>query len=764
LEQRNDAGAAPTSVAAQIEANEAEIYKRLVEGVSDYAIFLLTADGHIATWNKGAQRLKGYAPDEAIGQHFSVFYPPDAIEAQWPQEELRRAQALGRFEDEGWRVRKDGSRFWANVVITPVRDANGTLAGYSKITRDLTERRRHEVSLIESERNLRLLIEGVADYAIFRLDPHGIVTSWNLGAQNIKGYRADEVMGKHFSIFYPQSALDAGWPEHELRVAAAEGRFEDEGWRVRKDGRQLWANVVITAIRDETGALIGFSKVTRDLTERRRAEQALKASEENLRLLVEGVKDHAIFLVDPHGAVASWNAGAERVLGYTSDEIVGRPESVLYTPADQAAGKVQAELLAATHAGAFDVDGWRAPARRESIWTNTKTTAVRGPGGEITGFIKIVRDLSEGMRIQQLVDEGRRINEFMAMLSHELRNPLAPIHNAAHILKASGAEPQILWCGELIERQINHLTRLVDDLLDVSRVTTGKIHIQTHPLELNTLVKLAAEAARSTIRARGHALAVNLAPQAIPLRGDGTRLTQVIGNLLANAAKYTPTSGHIDISVSRQRGVALLEITDTGVGMSKALIERAFDPFVQGERGLERAGGGLGIGLTLVKKIIDLHGGSIAISSAGDGKGTKVTVSLPLETAMPIEAPQGAVAIDAASKRVLIVDDNLDAADTLAEVLRMSGHDVQVAADGNEALKRVAEAAFDVVLLDIGLPGLNGHQVALQLRELHGTGTPRLMAVTGYGSAEDKAASKAAGFEAHLVKPVQPEEVLRLLA
>jgi PAS domain S-box-containing protein len=246
-------------------------FRELVDQVTDYAVFFLDTDGHIASWNRGAERIKGYRPIEVIGRHFSIFYRPQDL---WKcEQELRVAIQEGRVEDEGWRVRKDGTLFWANVVITSVRDEQGHLIGFGKMTRDLTERRQAEEQLRQSEERFRQLVASVRDYAIFMLDPAGRVATWNAGAERIKGYRADEIIGQHFSRFYPPAEVLAGKPDYELEVAGREGRFEDEGWRLRKDGTRFWANVVITALRDASGRLTGFGKVTRDLTERHRLEE-----------------------------------------------------------------------------------------------------------------------------------------------------------------------------------------------------------------------------------------------------------------------------------------------------------------------------------------------------------------------------------------------------------------------------------------------------------------------------------------------------------
>ncbi|MDB4910170.1 MAG: sensor protein, partial [Gemmatimonadetes bacterium] len=250
-----------------------DLYRLLVERVRDYAIFALDPTGHVLSWNEGAQRLKGYTASEIIGRHFSTFYPEYDIASGKPAWELECAIRDGRFEDEGWRIKKDGSRMWANVIITALHDDDGTHVGFAKVTRDLTERRAAEETLRVSEERFRLLVQGVRDYAIFMLSPSGHIVSWNEGARSIKGYTAAEIIGKHFSTFYPAEDIKQGKPAFELLVAAKEGRFEDEGWRLRKDGTRLWANVVITAVRNPAGELIGFAKVTRDLTERRAAQE-----------------------------------------------------------------------------------------------------------------------------------------------------------------------------------------------------------------------------------------------------------------------------------------------------------------------------------------------------------------------------------------------------------------------------------------------------------------------------------------------------------
>ena len=270
--------AASSHIPANLRSDD--VFRRLVEGVRDYAIFVLDADGYISSWNLGAERLKGYTREEIVGKHFSIFYTEPDLSANKPAHELEVAAEVGHFEDEGWRVRKDGSRFWANVIITRLSDDSGTLIGFGKVTRDLTERR-------QSEQRYRLLVEGVMDYAIFSMDSSGHITSWNTGAERIKGYTADQIIGQHFSAFYTPEDRAVNLPGHVLETARTQGHFEGEGWRVRKDGTRFWASVVVTALRDEAGNLYGFSKVTRDMTDRKRLLDELQRHAEELELRIQ---------------------------------------------------------------------------------------------------------------------------------------------------------------------------------------------------------------------------------------------------------------------------------------------------------------------------------------------------------------------------------------------------------------------------------------------------------------------------------------------
>jgi len=611
-------------------------------------------------------------------------------------------------------------------------------------------------------------VESIGDYAIFFLDPKGTVVSWNLGAERIKGYKAEEIIGKHFSTFYTQDALDRNWPARELIEAERLGRFEDEGWRVRKDGRRFWANVIITAMRDPAGKLVGFAKITRDLTERREHEEQLRRSEERFRLLVDGVEDYAIFMVDPDGHVSSWNSGAQRITGFAADEVIGEPVATFYAPEDAVAGRPGEDLRAAMLYRRGQQSGWRMRKDQTRYWADVITTSLRDAHGELRGYALVMRDMSERKRMEAMEEQGRRVTEFLAMLAHELRNPLAPIRNALGILAASReTSPQVAWCREVIERQTTHLTRLVDDLLDMSRITRGKLQMNGGPMDVNAAVQRAVEAAKPLIDGRHHRIDVRTTTEALPVNGDMTRLTQVVLNLVNNAAKYTPEGGHIEVDVYAEGDEGVVRVRDNGLGISPELLERVFDLFAQGERTLDRSEGGLGIGLTLARRIVILHGGSITAQSEGAGKGATFTVRLPrlrLER-MPSEAQETGLDLPPNTRKrsILVVDDNNDAASSIAMFLRMMGHDVEIEHDGSAALDRIMSRPPEIVLLDICLPGLDGYEVARRVRERPEGQGIRLYALTGYGQEEDRKRALASGFDAHLVKPVPPNQLIQLI-
>jgi PAS domain S-box-containing protein len=622
-------------------------------------------------------------------------------------------------------------------------------------------------SIARSEDTFRRLVEEVTDYAIFLLDPEGRIASWNKGAQAIKGYTPEEIIGRHFSAFYPQEAIDRGWPEHELATAARVGRFEDEGWRLRKDGSRFWASVMITALRDDDGALIGFSKITRDLTERRAQEESVRQSEERFRLLLEGVEDYAIIMLDPEGRVSSWNSGAQRIMGYLASEILGHSFERFFTTEDRTEGDPGEELKRALLNRRSDSQGWRLRKDGTRFWADIVVTSLYDSEGRLYGFAKVVRDLSERKRMESLEEQGRHLTEFLAMLAHELRNPLAPIRNALGIMSVSKeSAPQISWARDVIERQTAQLTRLVDDLLDVSRITRGKLRLQVAPMNLAAAIQRALESSRPLLDKRGHHVHLALPKEKLLVHGDVTRITQVVVNLLNNAAKYTPEGGDVWVKVAPEGEDAVVRVRDNGTGIAPELIENVFDLFAQGERTLDRSEGGLGIGLTLARRIVMMHGGSISAHSEGPGKGSEFVVRLPrLDPEAWESGPTGNLERRGAGgkRAILIVDDNRDAAESAAMLLRMAGHDVRIEHDGATAIARATASIPDVMLLDIGLPDMDGYEVANRVRALPGGQAVHILAMTGYGQEADRRRSRESGFNGHLLKPVMPADLFALV-
>ncbi|HEY6065521.1 MAG TPA: ATP-binding protein, partial [Thermoanaerobaculia bacterium] len=390
--------------------------------------------------------------------------------------------------------------------------------------------------------------------------------------------------------------------------------------------------------------------------------------------------------------------------------------------------------------------------------------------GALVGAVNVLVDVSERKRFENALKEADRSkNEFLATLAHELRNPLAPVRNAVEILNRKlPASPDTRWALDVIDRQMQQMTRLIDDLLDIARITCNRLELRRERIELSDVVNAAVETSRALIEGRGHELVVSLPPQPICLDGDLTRLAQAISNLLNNAAKYTEKGGHIWVKAERHDREVELTVRDTGAGIPVEMLPRVFDMFTQVDRSLERSHGGLGIGLTLVKQLVELHGGSVSASSAGRGKGSEFVVRLPIVAESAKTLPQSTFdrghLAPARSLRILVVDDNRDSTASLELLLELSGHGVRTAHDGLEALGAADEFRPDVVLLDIGLPKMDGYDVARALRRQPWGRAIVIIAVTGWGQEEDRQRSMEAGFDHHLVKPVDPSTLVELLA
>lgn len=615
-------------------AKQERYYRLLIEGIEDYAISLLDPEGRVASWNMGAQKMQQFKPEEIIGRHFSVFYTPDAIARKLPDQNLKTALREGRLEEEGWRVRKDLSVFWANVVITPVYE-NDHHVGFAEITRDLTGRKKAEDDLLkayrdleESEERYRLLIEGVGDYAIFMLDTAGNVATWNGGAKRIKGYEAEEIIGKHFSRFYSQADRERKFPDFELAEAIRVGRFEDLGWRIRKDGSAFWANVVITAMRNKNGELIGFSKITRDLTERKqleeqlyRANAELKDSEERMRLLLDSVKDYAILMLNPAGEIISWNVGAERIKGYKAQEVLGKHFSIFYARDAVANGFPQYELSEALKRGRFEDEGWRIRKDGTAFWANVVITAIYNSDGHHIGFSKVTRDLTEKRRNeelmkknQELVRLNRDLDNFVYTASHDLKAPISNLEGLLAELKQEMGPDQEKYADMLpwIDDTLLNLKKVVTDLSEVIRVDQQVQMPET--LDLGELLAEIKDSLRDQIQAKKVMIAEDFSQVPVILYSR-KNLRSVLFNLLSNAIKYSATDKIPEVKLATRRlpkeNAVLLTVSDNGLGIPQNQQGKIFTLFRRVHTQVE----GSGVGLYLVKKILENQGDRIEVES-----------------------------------------------------------------------------------------------------------------------------------------------------
>jgi PAS domain S-box-containing protein len=505
----------------------------------------------------------------------------------------------------------------------------------------------------------------------------------------------------------------------------------------------------------------------RALLRARRAEEAVQISTRQWQVTFDAISD-GVVLLDRDGRTVQINTAMEDILGQPWDELSGRSIQELMPVSAAADDSPFTRMLASGQREAVELTvGER--------YLRVTVDPIRDAVGTIKGGLCIASDITDRRRLEEalrrraeeLAAAHRRKDEFLAMLAHELRNPLAPIANALESLRLVRDDPEAMEESlDIARRQIQHMARLLDDLLDVSRFTRGNVRLRKTTVDLNTILDQAVETARPLIDAGGHELSVSYPDTPVWLSGDPTRLAQVVTNLLNNAAKYTERGGRIVLKSGREGDMAVVQVRDNGMGLSAAMLPRVFDLFAQEDRSLDRSQGGLGIGLTLVHSLVQHHGGSVTADSAGPGQGSEFVVRLPLLPVAAAPPPDSPAAAPATSplgpRRVLVVDDSRDAARSLSRVLGLWGHEVRVAHDGTEAIEAALAETFDVILLDIGLPGMDGFQVAARLRDQLGPHGPALVALTGYGQEADLARSRSAGFSEHLVKPVDLDQLRQL--
>lgn len=610
----------------------------------------------------------------------------------------------------------------------------------------------------DSRRQLAAIVES-SDEAMIGLSLDGRVMSWNPGAERLFGWSAEEMVGTPITTIVPSDRIEE---DREIlrRVGEGEHIRHLETTRLTKEGRAAHVSLTVSPMRNARGRIAGVSNVARDITDRKASEEALRRSEKLYRSIGESI-DYGVWVCDPNGRNIYVSDSFLRLVGLTQEECSEFGWQRILHPAD--ADATIAAWKKCVEAGTF----WEREHRFRGVdgeWHHVlaRGLPVRDEQDRIVYWAGINLDISamkEAQRALELAD--RRKDEFIAMLSHEIRNPLAAIGTAAAILGLSDDPLAVSSAADVIRRQVAQLSSMMEDLLDVSRITTGKISLGVVPLRLDRLVADTLEAIRQRDLDARHQISVGCA--AVWVSGDESRLVQIVENLVGNALKYTPPGGEVEVSVRREGMDAVLEVRDTGVGMRPESLQHIFEPFVQEEVTMDRSKGGLGLGLSLVKRLTHLHEGTVSAYSEGPGLGTCFTVRLPAvpgprgkETAGSREAPCD-------RKRILIVEDNQDAREVLRMLLEISGHEVYEAIDGIAGLRSALDLRPDVALVDLGLPELDGFEVARRIRAAEDGGQIRLIAVSGYGQAEDRQRSREAGFDAHLVKPVDAGQLTALL-
>jgi PAS domain S-box-containing protein len=793
---------------------QSEWFRVTLSSIGD-AVITTDTEGRVTSLNRVAEFLTGWTQCDAQGQPLErVFYIVNEQSRESVENPAIRSLREGKvvsLANHTILIAKDGLERAIDDSAAPIKDEQGKIIGVVLIFRDVTEARR----AVEARLRLSAIVES-SDDAIISKNLEGIIVSWNKGAERLYGYTAEEVVGKPLSILIPPDHDDE-LPVIMERLKRGEQIEHFETVRMRKDSSRLDVSLTISPVRTADGKIIGASKIARDITASKQTERTTRFLADASTALAE-LTDYKSTLQKVVGLAvpffADWCAadmqeadGSLRRLAVTHSDPAklqlahelfrryppqpsdphgvmkvlrtGEPEWVAMIPDSLLVESAQDEdhlrIIRQLGLKSFICVPLRSRAR--TLGALTFITAESGRVYDATDLAaakdlahRTVIAIENASLLSALKESDRRKDEFLAILAHELRNPLAPIRNAVQIYRAKGLPvPELQWATEVIDRQVHQMTRLVDDLLDVSRITKGKIELRKERVELAVVVNSAVEASRPLIEKWGHELTVTIPPQPIQLEADPIRMVQVLSNLLNNAAKYMDQGGRIWVIAERQSDHVLIRVKDTGIGIPTETLPRIFDMFTQVDHSLKRSEGGLGIGLTLVQRLVEMHGGTVEARSDGPGKGSEFVVRLAVAVEVKGQGPQGAACdrekgAASARRRILVVDDNRDAADSLGMLLLMMGNEVYTAHDGLEAVGAAAAFQPDVVLLDLGLPKLNGYEAARRIREQDGGTDIVLVAVTGLGQEEDRRRSKEAGFDHHMTKPVEFAALQKLLA
>ncbi|HEY9421286.1 MAG TPA: PAS domain S-box protein [Thermoanaerobaculia bacterium] len=745
-------------------AAERERLRITLASIGD-AVISTDAEGRVIYLNGVAEALTGWTQAEAAGRPLPDVFRIVNEQTRQPAENpalhaLREGVVVG-LANHTILIARDGTEWPIDDSAAPMLDESGAPVGVVLVFRDVTERRRAE----EAQTRLAAIVASSQD-AIVSKTLDSIIQTWNAGAERIFGYKAEEAVGRSITLIIPPERLDE---EREIlaRLTRGEAIEHYETVRMAKDGRRLNISLTISPLRDAEGHIIGASKVARDITERRQAEEALRASEQRFRTLT-AYAPVGIFLTDRNGDCLFVNECWCEMAGLSPEEARGQGWASALHPEDRE--RVSQEWYAAAEEGRPFLSEYRFRTPQGKVtWLQGRAVRLLNRAGEVSEYIGTLTDITERREaVEALKEADRRKDEFLALLAHELRNPLAPLRNGLQVLRlAAGDANLIARSRDMMDRQLSHMVRLIDDLFDISRISRNKMELRRSRVLLADVISNAVETARPAIEAAGHELTVSLPPEPVPLNADLTRLAQVFGNLLNNSVKYTERGGQIWLTATRDGGQVVVTVRDTGIGIPAYALPSIFNMFSQVDRSIERSTGGLGIGLALVKGLVEMHGGTVEAASPGEGKGSTFTVRLPVQQDGAEPSPETAAEQwpDSAEskRRILVVDDNQDSAASMAMMLELLGNEVRTAHNGVEGVELAEQFRPQVILMDIGMPRLNGYEATRRIREQPWGRGMSVIALTGWGQEADRAKSAEAGCDGHLVKPVNLSDLEKLL-
>ena len=752
-----------------------EVFRVTLRSIGD-AVITTDTEGRITYINGVGETLTGWSQQDALGQPldrvFHIVNESTRLPVENPATRALQQGIVVGLANHTILIKKDGTECPIDDSAAPIRNEEGYVSGCVLIFRDVTAQRlieRGRANQLHTAQLLASIVESSND-AIIGKTLDGIIQSWNAAAEQLFGYTAEQALGQHISLVIPPERLAE---EDQIITSLSAGKriehFETE--RVRSDGQRIIVSLTISPIKDESGNVVGASKIARDVTAQKRAE----TDRQMFVTLVENSTDF-IGICDLEGIPFFINrAGLEMVGLKDIEEARQTPIQEFFFPEDQAKimNEFFPEVLNNGH-GEIEIR-FRHFKTGEPRWMAYKVLALTDAANQPVAFATVSQDVTERRRLADdlrrlaadLSEADRRKNEFLATLAHELRNPLAPMSNMLEVVKRANGDGEVLQrAHETLERQLGQMIRLVDDLLDLNRITHDRLELRRSEVELSSVVQQAVEVARPLVDSAEHHLIIDLPDEPIYLYADRARLAQLFGNLLNNSCKYTSPEGIVSISAKLVGDEVEVTVKDNGAGIPPDKLDSIFDMFMQVDRTSEHSQGGLGIGLTLVKRLTEMHGGLIEARSAGEGQGSEFIVRLPVLSREEVAAQHGPEVGSESQpqRRVLIVDDNRDSADSLAMLMEITGNKTYMAHDGVEAVAAVEKYRPEVVLLDIGLPGMDGHEVCRRVREQPWGKDIVVIALTGWGQEDDRRKSEEAGFNGHLVKPVDYDKLLELLA